>query len=239
MNKSRGIIYYTDNRIGEPIIPICQKYIEASELPIVSVSLRPINFGKNIVLENRVRSYPTMVKQILMGLEALTTDYVFFIEHDVLYHKSHFDFTPPTDDIYYYNVNNWRWRYPTDYAITWDYVTSLSGLCCNRLMAVEHYKKRLKFVEDQGLDKVRSREPRWARVWGYEPGTKKRRKGGFSDENYEIWKSEYPNVDIRHKKTFSRPKVTLEEFKHKPTETWREIKIDDIPGWNLRELFNL
>ena len=235
----KGIIYYTDNRIGRPIIPICQKYIAASGLPIVSCSLKPIDFGnKNIVLEGRVRSYPTMVEQIILALEASTTDYVFFCEHDVLYNFTHFDFTPPRDDIYYYNVNNYRWRYPTEYAITYEWLASLSQLCCNRLLALNHFKKRLQVAKEQGLDIHRSREPRWARQWGYEPGTKKRRRGGFSDEDYEIWQSEYPNVDIRHKWTLSCPKTTHAEFKHQP-KGWEEIKIDRIPGWNIKELFNL
>jgi len=236
--KNKGIVYYTDNRIGKPIIPICQKYIAASGLPIVSCSLKPIDFGQNIVLKNRVRSYLTMIEQIILALEASTTDYIFFCEHDVLYHLSHFDFVPPRNDIYYYNVNNFRWRYSTEYAITYEWLASLSQLCCNRLLALNHFKKRLQVADEQGLSKLRSREPVWARRWGYEPGTKKKRRGGFSDEDYEIWQSEYPNVDIRHKWTLSCPKTTLEEFKHQPVG-WREINIEQIPGWSLKELFNL
>ena len=57
---TKGIIYYTDNKLKEPLFSLVQKYISASELPIVSCSLKPINFGKNIVLENRERSYPTI-----------------------------------------------------------------------------------------------------------------------------------------------------------------------------------
>ncbi len=235
---SKSIIYYTDNRIGEPIIPICQKYIAASGLPIVSCSLRPIEFGQNIVLEGRVRSYPTMVAQIITALEASTSDYVFFCEHDVLYHKSHFDFTPPKDDIYYYNINNWRWDYYSDRIIQYDGLTSLSQLCANRETVLKHYKLRQQKITEWNLDEHRAREPRWARKWGYEPGTKKRRNGGFSDELSEKWRSESPNIDIRHGKTFSKPKTTLDSFKHQPTG-WIETTIDKIPEWNLKELFNL
>lgn len=234
----KGIIYYTDNRLREPMWSLAQKYISESGLPIVSCSLKPIDFGKNIVLEGRERSYPTMAEQILMALEASTTKYVFFCEHDVLYHKSHFDFIPPTDDIYYYNVNNWRWWLGYDKAISYDELTSLSSLCCNRELAIKHYKHRLELIEKWGLDKIRSREPRWARKFGYEPGTKKKRNGGVSDEEHIKRKSEYPNVDIRHVGTFSAPKISLESFKHKPTN-WREEPIENIPGWDLKKLFNL
>lgn len=234
----KGIIYYTDNSLKEPIFSLAQKYIKDSGLPIVSCSLKPIDFGKNIVLEGRERSYPTMCEQILTALETLDTKYVFFCEHDVLYHPSHFDFTPRRNDIYYYNVNNWRWWFGYTTAISYDELTSLSALCCNRELAIKHYKYRLKHIEENGLDKIRSREPRWARKFGYEPGTKRIGNGGVTNEEHIKIKSEYPNIDIRHRGTFSAPKITLESFKHKPTN-WREEPIENIPGWDLKKLFKL
>jgi hypothetical protein len=237
MDKTIGIIYYTDNRLdGSQILKESQKTILASGLPIVSCSLKPIDFGKNIVLEEELRSYPTMCKQILTALENIDTDYVFFCEHDVLYHSSHFNFIPPRDDIYYYNVNNFRWWFGHDKAISYDELTSLSSLCCNRRLAIEHYKYRLKHIEELGLDKIRSREPRWARRFGYEPGTKKIKNGGITDEEHIKRKSEFPNIDIRHHGTFSAPKISLESFKHKPTN-WREININEIPGWIYQSSF--
>ena len=234
-----SVIYYTDNRLEKHIIyKIAQKTVLDSGLPIVSCSLKPIDFGQNIVIENRVRSYPTMALQILTALEAATTKYVFFTEHDVLYSKSHWDFLPPTDDIYYYNVNNYRWLFPDDYLITYSGLTSLSSLCCNRKLAIRHYKLRLDLIEKWGLDKIRGREPRWARKFGYEPGTKKRRRGGVSDEDHIKRRSVLPNIDIRHGMTFSRPKVSLEEFKH-PPDDFVKTSITEIPGWDLKGLFSL
>lgn len=79
MVMDKAIIYYTDNRLREPIFSLVQKYIAASGLPITSCSLKPINFGKNIVLEGKERSYPTMALQILTALENSEADYVFFL----------------------------------------------------------------------------------------------------------------------------------------------------------------
>jgi len=236
----KNVIWYTDNKIRRPISEVCQNQLlkACGDIPIISCSLKPIDFGRNIVLEGRERSYPTMCEQILTALEASTAKYVFFCEHDVLYHPSHFDFTPERDDIYYYNVNNYRWWFGAPTAITYDELTSLSSLCCNRELAIRHYKHRLDLIEQQGLDKLRSREPRWARKFGYEPGTKKRKNGGVSDEEHVKRRSEFPNIDIRHKGTFSAPKITLDSFKHKP-ETWKELNINDISGWNLASLFQL
>lgn len=237
-DKSRGIIYYTTNRLREPVFSVVQRFINESGLPIVSCSLQPTDFGKNIVLENQSPSYPTMVNQIVTALEYLDTKYVFFCEHDCLYPKSHFDFTPPRNDIFFYNVNAWRWWIVGGWAVQYDQLHSLSALCCNRELALNHYHMRQQKIKEWGLDHFRSREPRLARLWGYEPGTKPRRRGGFSDDKFETWKSEIPIVDIRHTRTFSSPKVMLEDFKHAPSG-WKQISYKEIPGWDLDSLFDL
>lgn len=235
---TKGIIYYTDNRLKEPILSIVQEQIKRSELPITSVSLSPTNFGNNFVLDLKP-NYITMAKQITKALEEAKEDIVFFCEHDVLYPLSHFEFTPPKNNIFYYNSNVWRWAYPTNTAIRYDRLISLSGLCVDRKFALNHYLARLKKIKElevEGDQKLH--EPLWARRWGYEPGTKKIKRGGFSDDDFEIWQSDEPIVDIRHGRTFSQSKVTLESFIHKPTN-WQETTIDKIEGWNLKELFRL
>lgn len=231
---TKGIIYYTDNRLAEPIYSMAQKYIQSAGLPIISVSLKPTNFGKNIVLPLSP-GFVTMLKQITAALEESEAKYVFFCEHDVLYPLSHFNFTPQKADIFYYNANVWRWQYPETKAITYDRLISLSGLCVFREFALDHYKRRLMKIREMKWEADPRHEPAWARKWGYEPGTKKMKRGGFSDDDFETWKSEFPIVDIRHGKTFSQSKVTLDSFIHKPAN-WQEIKLDGIPGWNLKEL---
>jgi len=233
---TKGCIYYTDNRAKEFILETCRGQIKrAWPGKIVSVSLAPVDLGQNIVLAGHERSYTTMVRQIIMALEALDTDIVFFLEHDVLYHPSHFDFWPSKEEIYYYNTNNWRWGIKEDFAITYDRLVSLSQLCVYRQTALNHFQGRLKYILEKGLDKVPGHDPKWARVMGFEPGTKPRRKGGFSDEEFEVWRSALPNIDIRHRHTYSPPKYRLSDFAH-PPQNWRQVNIDDIPYWNLREL---
>lgn len=227
MVMDKGIIFYSDGRIEEPIKSLVFNNILKADLPITLSYLQP----------GEERSYPQMVRQIIFCLEKSKAKYVFFCEHDVLYHKSYFNFIPPRDDIYYYNTHLYRWDYPKDRLITYDGLTSLSQMCCNRLLALEHYKKRLKKIEKLGLEKIKSREPEWARRWGYEPGTKRRRIGGFSDEQSEKWRSWLPNIDIRHDMTFSSPKVHLTQFKHLPTG-WKEMTLSQVSGWDLKGMFN-
>lgn len=236
---TKGIIYYTDNRLSEPIFSTCQNEILKSNLPITSVSLKPINFGDNYVLDLE-RGYITMVKQITLALEKSESDIVFFCEHDVLYPKSHFDFIPEKKDIFYYNQNVWRWDYPTNLIIRYKRLISLSGLCVYRNFALNHYRLRLKKINEiTEKQKVKlSNEPLWARRWGYEPGTKKIKRGGFSDDDFETWSSKDPMIDIRHGSTFSQRKVTLNSFIHRP-ENWEESTIDKIKTWNLQKVFNI
>lgn len=232
----KGVIYYTDNRVGEPIFSTVQRLLLDVGLPIVSVSLKPISFGQNICLEGLERSYPTLVTQIIVALVNSKSRYVFFCENDVLYPKSHFDFTPPKDNIFYYNENVWRWKLWSDTAIRYDRMLPLSCLCVNREFALAHYRMRMRKIKEWGMDEFRSREPRLARIWGYEPGTKKIRRGGLTDDDFGTWSSNIPVIDIRHGKTFSRLKCTLESFKHLPTG-WQEIPIGKILGWDLSKLF--
>jgi hypothetical protein len=222
----KGIIYYTHNKCEDNIFRKVQETISRSDLPITSCSLKPIKFGNNVVLDLDP-GVITMTKQILLALYHSEEENVFFCEHDVLYHKSHFDFIPPRDDTYYYNENVWRWDYPNDRLIGYDGLKSLSGMCCNRKLAIEHYKKKLELIKDRGFEE--GRDPSWMRKMGYEPG-KERRRGGFMDEKKDVWKSEHPLVDIRHRGTITKPKVTLDSFKHQPTG-WKEIIIKDITGW--------
>lgn len=230
----KAIIYYTDNRLNEPIFGVCQKYIRASGLPIVSVSLMPINFGRNIVVEGEP-GYPTMIKQIITALKECEADTVFFCEHDILYHKSHFDFLPSAKDTFYYNLNNLRWDYPCDRLISYDGLTSLSQLCVNRKSALQHFLKRRKAMQEAGLDKFSRKDPHLARVWGYEPGRKRKRNGAILEEKCCYWRSLHPNIDIRHSNSFTIPKVKLKDFRHKPSG-WKETTFEKLSLWNYKEL---
>jgi len=233
----KSIIYYTDNILSGPIYSVVQRYLLSAGLPIISSSLRPIAFGDNEVVEGE-RGYPTMVNQIISCLERSTSKYVFFCEHDVLYHKSHFDFMPERDDIFYYNENGWRWLFGSKIAIRHDRMIPLSSLCVNREFALAHYKMRAKKIKENGWDKLSGGDQKWVRKMGYEPGTKKKKRGGITNDDFETWKSAFPIIDIRHNNTFSPTKIKLEDFKHEP-KWWIKTPIGEILGWELKNIFNL
>jgi hypothetical protein len=148
------------------------------------VTLQPIDLGTNIHLALE-RGHLTMFKQQLAALEALDTDIAFMVEHDVLYHPSHFEFTPPRRDVFYYNQNTWRVDARSGQALF--YVCSqVSGLCAYRDILVDHYRKRVAHVEQHGFD----------RNLGYEPGTNSRARA-LDGRGAEAWLSAGPLVDIK------------------------------------------
>jgi glycosyltransferase involved in cell wall biosynthesis len=211
-NLTKGIVYYTDNQCDETIMTAVQKQINSCRNghPLVSVSLKPIDFGENIVF-NAERGQLTMFKQILAGLEKSTADVIFMCEHDVLYHKSHFDFIPTRDDIFYYNDNKWKVDFESGQALFY-HCAQTSGLCAYRNLLIDHYRKRVEKVEKEGYN----------RSMGYEPGT--------HTKQFELWNSKVANIDIRHKNCLTRNRWSQDQFRNKDTCLGWQMA-DEVPGW--------
>jgi len=209
---SSGILYYTDNQINMKLAKTCRIYIKESGLPITSVSLKKMDFGRNIHLHLK-RGRETMFKQILAGLEAMTEDIIFFCEHDVIYHKSHFDFIPPSKDKFYYNNNNWRVR-DDGFAVKFDH-DSTSQMCAYRELLIEEYRK----IVAQGKDYKGS----------YEPGTR--------DKRSDRWESAEANLDIRHTNNLTENRWSTDKFRNKATcQNWQESTIDKVTDINLETI---
>lgn len=190
MNK--GLLYYTDGNCDSTILKVVRENLLriCNENKIVSVSLTPIGFGHNVVLPLK-RGPLTMFKQILTGLQTLDTDIVFLIEHDVLYPRCHFNFVPPRNDVYYYNENWWRVRAIDGVAFRFNAIT-VSSLCANRNLLIQHYEKRVDRVTKQFSNRQ-----------GYEPGLNQYPRG-IDNVPFGIWRSTHPLVDIRHGNNFTK-----------------------------------
>ena len=146
-----GILYYSENKLdGTPLNDWCRETILASGLPITSVTQKPIDFGRNIVYKKASgRGQSLLYKQILTGLREAPEDFLFFCEHDVLYHPSHFTFRPPTKDKYYYNNNVYKYRLSDRKVVGYD-CSWLSQLCASRELLIDHYEKRLDIINKGG-----------------------------------------------------------------------------------------
>lgn len=216
---SKGIIYYTDNQLDPKLAEMCREQLLESNLPIVSASLEPISFGTNIVLPLK-RGYIAYFKQIIAALEASTADIIFFCEHDVLYHPSHFDFVPARRDKFYYNQNVWRLKYPEDLAVTWD-ADQVAELCTYRETALHWYRRKLAEVEAVGLEKFNRK---------FEPGSE-------NAEPNEVWRSEEPNIDIRHGHNLTKSKWSIDDFRNKSSA--KNFQQGLCPEWARKTIWQV
>lgn len=214
VSAEKGLVYYTDNRCEERITRVCREQLKRTGLPIVSVSQHPIDFENNIVMDLD-RSILSQTRQILKGLMNIKTDIVFLVEHDILYHPSHFNFVPPETDVFYYNQNRWPVCAKTGQALFY-YTKALSHCCAYRDLMIEHYKKRVNVIEREG----------YRASMGHSPGS--RGDAGFGAYKTGVWFSKYPNIDIRHNNNFTKNRFRIEQFRRKP-KGWKLA--DAVPWW--------
>ncbi len=112
------IIYYTSNKekpdfeekVRAELLRVC------GDLPIISVSQKPIDFGKNICVGNVGASGFNMFRQVLIGCREAKTLFVISAEADCLYPPEYFKFIPERENICYRNANTYgRGHYRDDF----------------------------------------------------------------------------------------------------------------------------
>jgi hypothetical protein len=211
-----GVVFYTDNLLRPEIANLCSRQLIAASggMEIITVGLnQSAGFGTQVTMFGQ-RGVIQMHRQILVGLETSKADYVFLAEHDVLYHPSHFEFSPPRGDSFYYNVNVWRCRWPDGHAVWADDTQQVSGLCAARPLLISFYQQRLAQLAVEGFNRH------------YEPGLKQT-VGGQRVEN---WTALVPNLDIRHDANLTLSKWAPEQFRNrKYARGWKEA--DEVMGW--------
>ncbi len=108
MKNLLTVLYYTSNyenpeferKIIENLKEAC------GDLPIVSVSQKPLDLGKNICVGDVGLSYLNEWRQMYIGAKEVETPYIVFAESDHLYPKEYFKFVPPGPGLYHYD-NVW------------------------------------------------------------------------------------------------------------------------------------
>ena len=218
-SQTWGVVYYTDNKLDPVIMKKCQNALKGAvgDHRIINVSLKSNDFGENIVLPLE-RGYLALAKQILAGLEALDTDYVFLAEHDVIYRSEHFEFVPPDNEHYFYNTNVWHVRTSDGHGIYYD-CKQQAELCANRELLVKHYRERVRRIGAEG----------YTMAMGFEPGSHNRPER-IDDIKAEGWQSKWPNIDLRHDGNLTPSRWKQDEFRdQRNCQNWKEA--DNIPGW--------
>jgi len=213
-----------------------QEISDEKKISITCSSLKKMDFGdKRVRFPSLRKGYKAMYKQILGGLEKSSDNIVFFTEHDVLYAKEHFDFVPKDENTFYYNTNVWFLRVADGHALHYD-VKQLSGLCVYRDAAIIHYRERFKLVEQKEKELSEVEFNRFIRHMGHEPFTHGRVRWETTFK-VDTWKSEIPNVDIRHGQNATGQRWNKDQYRNQQLLiNWTESENYSIPGWDSKDL---
>ena len=139
------IIYYTSNTEDEAFEQKIRDSLLGviGDLPLISVSQKPIDFGHNICVGDIGVCDGNVFKQVLIGCQAAKTPLVAMAEADCLYPPTgYFDFRPDNMDTAYFSSNLWiLWKTKTTYS---QKTRSLCALVSGRDYLIRVLKKRLK-----------------------------------------------------------------------------------------------
>lgn len=226
---TKTIIYITDNSLDEELAEKVRSILvrEARDVPIISVSHKPINLGTNICVGDIGRNWNSIYKQLLIGAENAKTKYVSVAEHDCLYTHEHFLWEPPRDDTFYYNTNCWLVQWGGNhpelngmYSTYWKERLALSQLVCNRELLIESTTERLALLNgasrltremigigEFGVTNERMvRKAQEAAKSGKPIQLQRYIKDYLEKHGSGTFVTNVPNLDIRHGTNFTGPK---------------------------------
>lgn len=226
----KTILYLTDNSLDETLAERVREILvrEAHGIPIVSVSQKPIVLGTNVCIGEIGRSWTSLYKGILAGIEAVDTPYIGIAEHDCLYCHEHLAWIPPRDDVFYYNINNWLVQWGGNHPELngmysyWPRRFALSQLVCHKELLRQstgeivsligqgvHIRKGMHWYGEPGLgvnangDFIKAGE---AAESGRPIQLQRYLKEYLTKYRCESFQTLIPNIDIRHGSNFTGPK---------------------------------
>jgi len=101
MNKT--VVYYTSNREDITFENNIRQNLQETikDIPLISVSQKPIDFGNNICVGDVGASNLNVFRQMQIGTEAAKTEFVILAEADYLHPKEYFEYEPKEQNIFY------------------------------------------------------------------------------------------------------------------------------------------
>ena len=151
----KTIIYYTANReqpeFEQQVIDRINKV--KGDIPVISVSQKPIDFGTNICVGDRGHTYLNAFRQLLIGCKEATTKYVIMAESDCFYPETgYFDYEPTNDfsihtyDSVYVVWCKKDWYYPKE--------QTHGSIIYDRSFLIELLEKSLKGLPEWSRKKI-------------------------------------------------------------------------------------
>lgn len=180
------IIYYTSNketpefeqRIIDSLLKVC------GDLPIISVSQKPMDLGKNICVGDVGASGFNMFRQVLIGAKEVTTKFIITAEADCLYPPGYFTFVPKRDDVCYRNSNTYLLGLRRDY-----FFKKLEGGTWSQVIGRDFYIRRLEYLFEDA--------PEWSVDEKNFPKERGKGEDIFPADYIERFKTEYPCISIK------------------------------------------
>jgi hypothetical protein len=198
-----------EQRIRDNILKNC------GDIPIISVTQKPIDFGTNICVGDHVGvSGFNFFRQSLIACKAAKTKFVLSCEADCLYPPDYFEWTPEREDICYRNSN--LYVMPQHRALFWK---KEGGATHAQIVGREFYIQRLEYLF-QG-------EPEWDANQKNFPKEKFRhhKEDVFKNSQKESYETKNPVVQIK----------TSQSMRHFTVSD--RIDRTEIPYWGKAEDF--
>lgn len=214
MRENITILYYTSNRENEEFERrIRDNILHASGgLPIISISQKPINFGKNICVGDVGASGFNMFRQVFIGCKEAKTRFVISAEADCLYPPDYFQFMPERDDVCYRNANTYLLGHRRDY-----FYKKNEGGTWAQAVGREFYMKR--------LEELFKGAPEWNTEEKNFPKERGRGEDVFKAAEIKRFETANPCVSIKSGRG-------MRHYSHS-----ERIPIHDLPYWGSGKEF--
>lgn len=186
------VIYYTANFISDYFAANTQNQLlkAIGDLPLISVSKKPMDFGQNICVGDTPRSHINTYRQALIGAKAAKTKYIALAEDDTLYSPEHFN-RRSSPGKFAYNFGIWSiftWSDTPLFSHKGGGRRALLNLICERDLFIEAMEERFaRWPDDEKVN---------LSLWA-EPG-KYERQLGVTVRETEIFFTNPPNIIFIH-----------------------------------------
>lgn len=217
------VIYYTACRLNEPFASNVRRQLllAIGDLPLISISKKPLDFGNNICDGDTKRSIVAVYQAVLKGAKIAKTKYIALAEDDALYPPDHFYKHLPPEDTFAYNLTRWNiytWSRPPFFSIK--FRRTLSSLIAPRKLLIETLEER--FAKYPDTTKIPLK-------WMGEPGRSKYEANlGVTQRLAEDFYTYSPVVVFSHPKSFGYQ----EQGTRKRANAIRAL---ELPYWGTAE----
>ena len=140
------VVFLTNNDVPDSWAEYHKKVLleAVGDNKLIIVSRKSMDWGDKNLIQTEPKSFSNIYFQMLRAFKEADTPYVAIAEDDTLYPKEHFDWRPPSMDVFCYNLNRWSlftWGEP---IYNWRYRTCNKTLICSRQLAIDALEERFR-----------------------------------------------------------------------------------------------